>query len=880
MSYFNEIRDQIIGSDSAEFNQWRRAFAIQRVRLIALIGPIITLIITLAEVIVRPAVLPVNSAILLFLSLCFWLVYLGGSRYPLTIFVILFSVCGGTIVATRFGLLTSELRQTTLPAAELAFILFTGVLLLPVYWRVHLIAHILLGFMLVGVVVGFGIELPPVERARSLWILFSSAVALFSVIIQQNSYRRQEELILKVQKTESQYRDIFNNAGEGIYRSIPNGGFVTVNQAMARILGYESAETLLDDNPSIESMFLEPNGRAELPDREVGNDHRLIDVRFPLKRPDGKIIHVAINSRAALDEDGNRFYEGFMQDVSAQHAAQKALENRERILSAITFATEQFLRASSWEHVADGVLECFGKATDADRAFIFEIKSAEENSFASLRSAWRHPELPSLLEQLPFDHIPLNTIGMKLWIQQLENRRPIEQPIATIPNQQARAMWSQLNINTIVAVPVLVADQLWGCMGFTTHDKHKQSSPSEIDALQVAANNLGAAIEREKIMQEFLQGQKQESLGVLVGGIAHDFNNLLTGMLSQASLAAFKLPEGHEVRGHIDKAVFSAERAADLTRQLLAYAGKGRFHVEPVNLTQLMEDNLSLFDLAIPGNVVLDLQLSQDLPFVEADRGQMQQLVMNLVLNAGEAMQTCSEGKLTIRTSSAYIETDNSNAMYLGGTTLPAGPYVHVEVIDTGVGMNENTLGSIFDPYFSTKPEGQGLGLSATLGIIRSHNGGIQVVSELHNGTQFDFWLPAMETTIIEAQNGNSIGEVSSMVMIVDDEELVREAVSDILEFQGIDVLLAASGSAGIELYRKRKAEIRAIVLDMRMPGMNGRETYYGLKEVDPDVVVLMSSGFSEMEISAQFEPGEIAGFLQKPYNLDTLTSTIQSLLK
>ena len=402
--------------------------------------------------------------------------------------------------------------------------------------------------------------------------------------------------------------------------------------------------------------------------------------------------------------------------------------------------------------------------------------------------------------------------------------------------------------------------------------------PSGADEVQVIVRD----ITEDKLQEESVrQAQKLESLGVLAGGIAHDFNNLLTGMLGQTSLAKFKLTRGQSATEHIDKAITSAERASDLTRQLLAYAGKGNFQITALDLTQLIREITGLLETALPNRAALQLHLEDSLLPIEADRGQIQQVVMNLVINATEALPP-EGGYVQIKTTNHFLTDEGDMSSSTGDKLLP-GHYVMLQISDNGCGMDEKIRSRIFDPFFSTKPSGHGLGLSATLGIMRTHHGDIQVQSQLDIGTSFTLLFPAMPAarrTPVGAPEPVEVAQVpSSYVLVVDDEATIRELAADILTAEGISVYLAASGMEGIEHFRQHPGQIALVLLDLKMPGLSGEDTLQALRQIDPQVNVILSSGYSETEVTNHFREGEIIAFLQKPYNVDLLLEHVHRVL-
>lgn len=377
------------------------------------------------------------------------------------------------------------------------------------------------------------------------------------------------------------------------------------------------------------------------------------------------------------------------------------------------------------------------------------------------------------------------------------------------------------------------------------------------------------------------QAQKLESLGILAGGIAHDFNNLLTGILGQASLAKQKLARSLPAMDNIDKAILSAERAADLTRQLLAYAGKGKFQITQLDLNGLIRDTTSLMQVALPSQAALHLELDEQIPLIEADRGQLQQIVMNLFINGVEALGE-KGGAIRITTHHQQITTVDTRQSYVIGAVTP-GSYVVLQITDSGIGMEQSVLSRIFDPFFSTKPKGHGLGLSATLGIIRTHQGALQVQSQPGHGTTFTIFLPALPLQQTEpaamAEYVRPHQAERPFVLIIDDEETLREVAHDVLSEDRFHVVTAASGPEGIEQFRRLQKQVGVVLLDMKMPGMNGKQTYHLLRQIEPAVKVVFMSGYSETEVNTQLDNGHAVPFLAKPYTAESLVQHVRQIL-
>lgn len=384
---------------------------------------------------------------------------------------------------------------------------------------------------------------------------------------------------------------------------------------------------------------------------------------------------------------------------------------------------------------------------------------------------------------------------------------------------------------------------------------------------------------RKAFDAELRHTQKLESLGVLAGGVAHDFNNLLTGILANASLAAESPGASDSLRNLLADVVRAAERASSLTRQLLAYAGKGRFITEAVNLSELVEEIGGLIRTSIPGKVRLRLELTPALPPIQADPGQLQQVIMNLVINAAEAVGEAG-GTVLVATGTEHLDASYCHDC-LGRPDLPPGVYTSLEVHDDGCGMDQQTLARIFDPFFTTKFAGRGLGLAAVLGIVNGHKGAIKVYSVPGRGTSFKLLFPAVAAAAREAAARHEPApEGHGTILVVDDEDTVRTAARNALEHFGYTVLLASNGREALDIAFRRVAAIDLVLLDVTMPEMDGEETLERLLALKPRLRVLLSSGFNEVEVVRRFSAKNPAGFIQKPYTAARLASAVKAALQ
>jgi len=374
--------------------------------------------------------------------------------------------------------------------------------------------------------------------------------------------------------------------------------------------------------------------------------------------------------------------------------------------------------------------------------------------------------------------------------------------------------------------------------------------------------------------EKLLHSQKLESLGVLAGGIAHDFNNILTAIIGNADLALMRLPPESPVMENLRRIEQAAIRAADLARQMLAYSGKGRFVIEPIDLNHLVQEMGHMLDVSISKKVLLNYHLAPDLATVEGDATQIRQIVMNLVLNASEAIGDES-GMVTIATGLRECDEGFLRNAWIGHWIEP-GCYLFIEVSDTGCGMDQETQERMYDPFFTTKFAGRGLGMAAVLGIVRGHKGTITVASQPGSGTTFTVLLPAGGSTYGNAGHGEGDPDWTGngTVLLVDDEETIRAMGSDMLRELGFQVLTAVDGLDALEKSRSRD-DIGVVILDLTMPHMDGEQAFRELRSLLPEAKIFMSSGYDELEMAQKFGGKGVAGFIHKPYKLSALRDVL-----
>ncbi len=391
------------------------------------------------------------------------------------------------------------------------------------------------------------------------------------------------------------------------------------------------------------------------------------------------------------------------------------------------------------------------------------------------------------------------------------------------------------------------------------------------------SQRLNAEIERLELERKMLHTQKLESLGVMAGGIAHDFNNLLMAIIGNLDIVRPLISDNPPLSDKINKALSASKRAVDLTKQMLAYSGKGQFVIKAVNLSQLMKDNSEILKAAINKNVVFEVDLSDNIPSTKADIGQCQQIIMNLITNASEAIGDNS-GKLILRTGVMSCDENYLSKSKLEIKCYP-GKYVWIEVTDNGCGMDIYTMNRMFEPFYTTKFTGRGLGMSAVLGIVKAHKGAVIIDSEPGVGTVIRILFPAMtdeeEKEYIDSKpeeepiDKKLIAE--GYVLVVDDEDMVREICKDMLTILGYKVLVASDAEEAVQVYKEYPHQIMCVLMDLMMPGKDVVEGFNEIIEFDNNAKIILSSGYNEYEAMKQFNQKGLSGFIEKPYQLAKL---------
>lgn len=459
---------------------------------------------------------------------------------------------------------------------------------------------------------------------------------------------------------------------------------------------------------------------------------------------------------------------------------------------------------------------------------------------------------------------------------------------------------SRIKVRSLLAIPLVVNEKAIGVINLS-HPAMNAFTDNDVRIMQMVANFTAAVINNallhnelflknnslEKTLEELsaaqaelLQAQKMESLGIMAGGIAHDFNNILVGILGYASLLKNLVAQDAKLYKYADTIETSASRGAQLTQQLLLFARSKKTALAPTNLNTVIKEVLALFSTGVDKKITIEKNLAPDIGMVDCDSGQMHQALLNIVINARDAVS--ENGKITITSGNVYVE-DTSSPSLQG---LVPGKYVLVSVTDNGQGMDKETVKKIFDPFFTTKEAGKGtgLGLSMVYNTIKKHRGAIEVNSEIGKGATFNIYLPysSVQKTpgrpLEPSEKKNDQPQGHETVLLVDDEEVIRGFATEILSAHGYQVIACQNGREALEIYAPSPGKIDLVILDLFMPVMDGKETLAALKKINPQVRVVISSGYAETKELKGLE-GEICAFIHKPYKSAELLKKVREVL-
>jgi PAS domain S-box-containing protein len=671
-----------------------------------------------------------------------------------------------------------------------------------------------------GEVVGvFGVSRDITERKQAEEELKASKERL-ELVVQENA-----RLLALAQEAEQKYRSIFEHASEGIFQTTPDGHYLTANPALARIHGYSSPGELMDAVTDVgRQLYVNPQRREEFVRRI--EEHGIVqDFQYQTHRKDGSMIWISENARAVRDNGGTLlYYEGTAEDITERKRAEEALRASEARYQSLVenLAQSVFLKDREFRFIA------------VNTPFSHMVGRTNDE----LRGRTDFDLFPSdLAEKYRRDDQQVLDSGARLEL-----------------DEECLIDGQRRNVRTVKTPVKDGRGHIVGVVG-----------------------SFWDVTDQRALEAQLRQAQKMEAIGQLAGGVAHDFNNLLTAILGNLALVLGDLAPTDPHRALLHDTEKAAARAAELTRQLLGFARQTVLRLEPINLGGCLQEVTGLLHRIIDPRITVTVQSPLDLWSVQADLGQMHQVLMNLCLNGRDAMP--QGGRLLLEALNVTLD---PQAVRLH-PDAQAGHYVCLRVSDTGSGIPPEIRGRIFDPFFTTKGPGKGtgLGLALVYGIVKQHHGWIECSSEVGRGTTFDVYLPRFDLP------GQSKAEVARLevtapqggtetILLVDDEALIRNLGRTILQRYGYQVLLANDGLQALEIYQQEKERIALVILDLHMPQMSGTDVLVRLRKMMPAVRVLISSG-NPSEHRTELVQAGILGFVEKPYRPQELAATVRT---
>ncbi len=653
-----------------------------------------------------------------------------------------------------------------------------------------------------------------------------------SVLVLLNDSREFDSSYERLKKLAQRNEAILRSSMDGFFLVDADCRFLEVNDAFCGMIGYSTDELL---RMRISDLEVDEHSNGGVPSHTRTGLHQ-----FPTahRHKDGHLVHLEISVNV-LHNAGEKILVGFARDVTERKRAEGTLARLTREQKLILDSAAEGIAGLDREGNITFINPSAGLMLGATAGELIG-RSAHEVLFHSqwCPSGNGLPSCP-ICSALKNGRGSLRTEGAFLRID--GTRFPAEYSVSSMYD------------GTEIVGAVL---------GF--RDMTEQRRTEE---------------ERRLLEAQVQQAQKLESLGLLAGGIAHDLNNTLVGVQGNACLALEQVPGETDLHRRLERIVGACERASKVIQQMLAYAGHVTCDTSPIDLNHLIDEMLEFMRAGVPKSITLSTKLEPELPRIAADNGQLQQVVTNLLVNAIEAIGD-GPGRITISTGPIRLRAEDI-AREFSGQDLEPGQYACLYVEDTGRGMSAETVQRIFEPFFSKKGAGRGLGLAAMRGIVRAHQGGISVESKLRKGTQFTVAFPVLKQPMAEkrVQRPHRLG-VGATVLVVDDEDEVRDVVKDMLTGRGLEVLTAEDGNRAVEVFKEHADAIDVVLLDMAMPGKSGDEVLREILAIRSDAKVIVSSGFIEENVSSRFGDAKPAAYLYKPFTPNTLMERISSVLE
>lgn len=643
-----------------------------------------------------------------------------------------------------------------------------------------------------------------------------------------------KEVEARLQESEARFKALFYQAVDGIVFMPIEGTTLVVNDAFAKMHGYDSPREMehlrLTDLDTPESARLAPERLRRLKSGEAMN--------FEVEhyRKDGSTFPLEVSCQV-IESNGKRFYLGFHHDITERKETEKALresEERYRVLIEDSIVGIGISKGNKILFANKALLDLFG--------------------------------YDSVDEVPPGGLLALMAPEFKEAVRERIERREAGNPIS-----------SSYELRIVRKDGATRDVQLQAAYVNVGNERLTQTTFRDVTELKKTEE------EGKRFEIRVQQAQKLESLGILAGGIAHDFNNILQIILANLNMMQKVVPETNVARSLFERMEESIDRAKDLTRQMLAYAGKSSFNIHILDSGNAVQEIVQFIKPLISKKIVLKTEIEKDLPSIEADTAQLHQVVMNLVLNAAEASDDDRGGVVTVSVTARHCtEAYLHESRMMPGA--PEGEYICIEITDTGCGMDRDTLEKIFDPFFSTKFAGRGLGMSAVLGIMRAHKGAVLVDSVPGGGTAVRVFFPVAGNPVLDSAKKErditpSPQTGRGTLLFADDEPDMAELAQLMLQDMGYTVFIAGNGLEALDMFKSHSDEITCVVLDLSMPQLDGLQTLVEMRRIKPGLKAVLMSGYAEQEIESRVAGEPIDAFLGKPFDIHALSDILRKLL-
>lgn len=699
---------------------------------------------------------------------------------------------------------------------------------------------------------------------------------VFIAMARDITERKHAEQELK--ESEARYRGIIEDQTELICRYRPDGTLTFVNEAYCRYFN-KTREELVDFNllaflPDIEHERVKQHIAALTPKNSVFMmEHRVVN-------PYGEISWHEWTDRALFNEN-NELVE--LQAVGQDITSRKRAEHYLRAQYGVTLALAE---SSTLDEAIPKILLAVGETLGWELGEYWVVDRrrntlTNSNIWSTSIEATDWIERNTQRSLSSGEGLPGRIWQTKelLWVNDL----------LTNPDFNRKEIAASLNLNTAFGFPIKLRNEVLGVLLFFNRE-HRQFDQGKSNLAETISNQIAQFIERHAVEDalkeseaKLVQAQKMESIGTLAGGIAHDFNNLLTAINGYSDLALRRTENENPIRRNLEEVRKAGDRAATLTRQLLAFSRRQQLERSSLSINDLIADILKMLGRIIGEDIDIKIHPAVNLQNIYADRGQIEQVIMNLVVNSRDAMP--KGGKLIIETNNITLDKDYC----LRHAYTKPGKFVQLMVSDTGTGMNEEIIGRIFEPFYTTKEvgKGTGLGLSMVYGIIKQHDGYIEVYSEPSYGTTFKIYLPCEEEAHIEISTNEkqALRSGTETILIAEDEESLRELGKEMLASLGYRIITAKDGTEAVELYEQHQAEIALVLMDVVMPHMGGVKAYEKIRDMNQSVPIVFMTGYSGEMLYNHFDEKKVfesdprIAFLQKPYGIDSIGSKIRESL-